>query len=161
MKKKQTNKKKLSNLELITILTFENYLETYNFFFRTFGRLFFLIIIFRSKTLPRYETIEQLIFAILFSSQANISYISCPFPSRAPFCLVHHSPWRKGRNDECRCQVWKKLLTILVSIIRWFRVQVFVDHFHGKSILESLDRRNFDNARAICNLHSRYKFALA
>ena len=32
--------------------------------------------------------------------------------------------------------------------------------FHGKSILESLDRRNFDNARAICNLHSRNNFAL-
>ena len=35
-----------------------------------------------------------------------------------------------------------------------------INNLHGKSITESKNRQNFDNAHPICNLHLCYNFAL-
>ena len=112
-------KKRLSNSELITISTsqwFEDYLIF--FFEHVRGTFLFFIIIFRLKTVLRYET----------SSQSQSCFQSKPiyrtFPALSPLhfvlCYILHGK-RGGRmNVDVRSE--GKLFTILVSVITWFRV---------------------------------------
>ena len=112
-------KKRLSNSELITISTsqwFEDYLIF--FFEHVRGTFLFFIIIFRLKTVLRYET----------SSQSQSYFQSKPihrtFPALSPLhfvlCYILHGKSGGRMNVDVRSE--GKLFTILVSVITWFRV---------------------------------------
>ena len=84
----------------------------------------------------------------------------------------------KGGNMNETCMFWSQLSigNHLISNAIWckqaqvtsaYLLQIareiilsLVNDLHEKSMTESRDIRNFDSARAICNLHSYYNFAL-
>ena len=112
-------KKRLSNSELITRST-SQWFEDYLIFFSNMleALFFFFIIIFRLKTVLRYET----------SSQSQSYFQSKPiyrtFPAFSPLhfvlCIILHGKRGGSMNVDVRSE--GKLFTILVSVITWFRV---------------------------------------
>ena len=71
------------------------------------------------------------------------------FPALSPlhFVLCIFLRGKRGARMNVDVRSGKRLFAILLSVITWFRVQFVVDNLHGKRILESQDRRNFDSTR--------------